>query len=81
VQNLPEDADTPLVRELTLELPVVSVALTGDTSATVVVDRVADALRNLPGVATVTVSGAAQRKPMRPIPCSGSTASPRSSSP
>ncbi|MCA9653378.1 MAG: efflux RND transporter permease subunit [Myxococcales bacterium] len=62
VQNLPEDAETPLVRELTLELPVVSVALLGDTSATLVVDRVADELRDLPGVATVNVSGGAERK-------------------
>lgn len=62
VQTLPEDAETPLVRELTLELPVVTVALFGDTGATLVVDRMADALRDLPGVATVNISGAAERK-------------------
>lgn len=62
VQNLPEDAETPLVRELTLELPVITLALTGDTSNTLVVDRVADELRDLPGVATVNISGGAERK-------------------
>ncbi|MCX4239830.1 efflux RND transporter permease subunit [Paraliomyxa miuraensis] len=62
VQNMPEDAETPVVRELTLELPVVSVALTGDNGATLVADRMADALRDLPGVATVNVSGVAERK-------------------
>ncbi|MEM7153158.1 MAG: efflux RND transporter permease subunit [Myxococcota bacterium] len=62
VQNLPEDAQTPMVRELTLELPVVTVALVGDIGATLVVDRMADELRDLSGVATVNISGGAERK-------------------
>lgn len=61
-RGLPEDAETPIVRELTLELPVVTVSLTGGTGATLVVDRVADSLRDLSGVATVNISGASERK-------------------
>ena len=62
VENLPEDADTPVVRELKLELPVVSVALIGDTGAKHVVDRVSEKLRALGGVSTVSSSGLAERK-------------------
>lgn len=62
VQNLPEDAETPVVRELTLELPVVSVAVMGDTGATQVTERVADELRDLPGVAAINISGGAEPK-------------------
>ncbi len=62
VQNMPEDAETPLVRELMFELPVVSLALTGDTGATLVSDRIADELRDVPGVATINISGGAERK-------------------
>jgi multidrug efflux pump subunit AcrB len=62
VEDLPDDAETPIVKEMILELPVISVALVGDPSATLVVDRLADDLRNLPGVATVNVSGLGTRE-------------------
>jgi multidrug efflux pump subunit AcrB len=62
VEDLPDDAETPVVKEMILELPVISVALIGDPSATLVVDRLADDLRNLPGVATVNVSGLGTRE-------------------
>jgi len=62
VQDLPEEAETPVVRELVFELPVASWALIGDPGATLVVDRVADELRNVEGVATVKIIGASERK-------------------
>jgi multidrug efflux pump subunit AcrB len=62
VQNLPEDADTPVVRELKLELPVVSVAVVGGIGAKPIVDRVSEKLRAVDGVATVQVGGLAERK-------------------
>lgn len=62
VENLPEETETPIVRELVFELPVASVALIGDPGATLVIDRVADELRNIDGVATVNISGASERK-------------------
>jgi multidrug efflux pump subunit AcrB len=62
VQNLPEDAETPAVRELKLELPVVSVAVLGDTGAKHVVDRVSEKLRAVDGVSTVVLGGLAERK-------------------
>lgn len=62
IENLPEDAETPVVKEMTLEIPVISVALAGDPGATLVVDRIADELRDIRGVSTVNVSGLAERK-------------------
>ncbi|MBL4688516.1 MAG: efflux RND transporter permease subunit [Nannocystaceae bacterium] len=62
VQRLPEESETPVVTELKLELPVASLALTGDPGATLVIDRVADELRHIDGVATVLISGASERK-------------------
>ncbi len=61
-ENLPEESETPIVKELVLELPVASVALLGDPGATLVVDRVADELRAIDGVATVNISGQSERK-------------------
>lgn len=62
VENLPDEAETPIVKELKLELPVVAVALLGDPGATHVVDRMTERLRDVPGVATIKISGLAQRK-------------------
>jgi multidrug efflux pump subunit AcrB len=61
IDDLPEDAETPVVKELVLELPVVSVALLGDPSATLLADRIADDIRDVPGVATVNISGLGER--------------------
>ncbi len=61
IDDLPVDAETPVVKEIILELPVVSVALLGDPSATLVADRIADELRDVDGVAAVNVSGLGER--------------------
>lgn len=62
VDTLPEDVETPVVKELKLELPVVSLALIGDPGATLVVDRVSDELRDIDGVSSVNISGGSTRK-------------------
>lgn len=62
VEDLPDDAEVPLVQEAKLELPVVSVALLGDRGATQLVDRLADELRDLDGVATINISGLGERR-------------------
>lgn len=56
-QNLPEDAETPQVREVKLNLPVLTVALIGDRSIRTETDRVQEILTRRPGVAGVTVTG------------------------
>ncbi|PRQ05655.1 efflux RND transporter permease subunit [Enhygromyxa salina] len=56
-QNLPEDAETPQVREVKLDLPVLTVALLGDRSIRSETDRVQEILTRRPGVAGVTVTG------------------------
>ncbi len=60
VDTLPEDTETPVVKEAELEIPVVSVALLGDPGATKLVDELADAFRDIDGVSTVSISGVAQ---------------------
>ncbi len=59
VDSFPEDAENPVVKELELEIPVVSVALTGDPAATRLVEDISEAFRDVDGVAAVNVSGAA----------------------
>lgn len=59
VDEIPEDAETPVVKELKLEIPVVSVALIGDPGATKVVEELSDALREVDGVSTVNLTGVA----------------------
>ena len=59
---LPEDSETPIVRELALELPVVTVAVRGDISARSAIERIRDELGAIPGVATTTLSGITERR-------------------
>lgn len=56
-QDLPEDAETPQVREVKLDLPVLTVALIGDRTIRSETDRVQEILTRRPGVAGVTVTG------------------------
>lgn len=60
VEGLPEDAETPVVREMKLELPVASMAIVGDRAVSLVADRMAERLREIDGVALVSVAGAAE---------------------
>jgi multidrug efflux pump subunit AcrB len=55
--DLPEDAETPIVRELQIDLPVMTVALLGDRAIRSEADRVQELLANLPGVSGVDVVG------------------------
>ncbi|NVB41342.1 efflux RND transporter permease subunit [Pseudenhygromyxa sp. WMMC2535] len=57
VEELPEDAETPQVREVKIDLPVCAVALLGDRSIRLEADRVREALGDLPGVAGVDLVG------------------------
>jgi multidrug efflux pump subunit AcrB len=56
-QDLPEDAETPQVREAKLELPVLTVSLLGDRAIRTEAERVQELLSRRPGVAGVTVTG------------------------
>jgi multidrug efflux pump subunit AcrB len=56
-QDLPEDAETPQVREAKIELPVMTVSLLGDRAILQEADRVQELLSRRPGVAGVTVTG------------------------
>ena len=60
VDSFPEDAENPVVKELELEIPVVSVALTGDPGATRLVEYISERFRDVDGVAAVNVSGLAE---------------------
>jgi len=60
VDTFPEDAENPKVREVELEIPVVSVALTGDPGATKLVEDISEAFRDVDGVAGVNLSGLAE---------------------
>ncbi len=62
VSNLPEDAETPVVREIKIELPVLAVALLGDRAIRRDADRVKETLSNLPGVSGVTMVGGTERR-------------------
>jgi multidrug efflux pump subunit AcrB len=56
-EGLPEDAETPQVREAKLELPVLTVSLLGDRALRNEAERVQELLSRRPGVAGVTVTG------------------------
>ncbi len=60
VDSFPDDAENPVVQEMELEIPVVSVALTGDPGATKLVEDISEAFRDVDGVAAVNVSGLAE---------------------
>jgi multidrug efflux pump subunit AcrB len=62
VQDLPEDAETPQVRELKIDLPVLTVALTGDRALWKETERVQELLTREPGVAGVTITGLTERR-------------------
>jgi multidrug efflux pump subunit AcrB len=61
-QGLPEDAETPQVRELKIDLPVMAVALIGDRALWKESERVQELLSRSPGVAGVTVTGLTERR-------------------
>jgi multidrug efflux pump subunit AcrB len=56
-EGLPEDAETPQVREAKIELPVLTVSLLGDRAVRNEAERVQELLTRRPGVAGVTVTG------------------------
>lgn len=62
VDSFPDDAENAVVKELELEIPVVSVALTGDTGATRLVEDISEAFRDVDGVAAVNLSGLSERR-------------------
>ncbi len=62
VDDLPEDAEVPLVKEMAMELPVVSLGVLRATSDRRTVDRLVDRLRDIDGVSSVEISGLAERK-------------------
>lgn len=62
VQNLPEDAETPSVREVKIDLPVLAVALIGDRAVWTESERIRETLTRSPGVAGVTVTGLTERR-------------------
>ncbi len=56
-EGLPEDAETPQVREAKIALPVLTVSLLGDRAIRTEAERVQELLTRRPGVAGVTVTG------------------------
>ncbi|MEM6292713.1 MAG: efflux RND transporter permease subunit [Myxococcota bacterium] len=62
VDTFPDDAENTIVKELKLEIPVVSVALTGDPGATQLVEDITDEFREVDGVAAVNLTGVAEQK-------------------
>ena len=62
LDGLPEDAETPVVRELALELPVVTVSVRGDISARRDIEGIREQLREIPGVATTQITGLTERR-------------------
>src|SRR5690606_5434804 len=61
-EGLPEDAETPQVREVKIELPVLTVSLLGDRAIFRGAGRVRELLSRRPGVAGVTVTGLTERR-------------------
>lgn len=57
VQDLPEDAETPQVNEVKLDLPVLTVAMLGDRSMRLEAERLQEQLARVWGVAGVDVVG------------------------
>jgi multidrug efflux pump subunit AcrB len=62
VQDLPEDAETPQVRELKIDLPVLTVALLGDRALWKETERVQEIISRRPGIAGVTITGLTERR-------------------
>lgn len=62
VDDLPEDAETPRVREMKLELPVLAVAIIGDRAVREHADRLSEDLRDVTGVASAITSGLTERR-------------------
>lgn len=60
IDTFPEDAESPVVEELTLRTQVLSVAVAGDADEAtlrVIADRVKDEIKQLPGITQVSLSG------------------------
>ena len=62
VDDLPEDTETPRVREMKLELPVLAVAIVGDRAVREHADRLSEDLRDISGVASAITSGLTERR-------------------
>jgi multidrug efflux pump subunit AcrB len=62
LDDLPEDSETPKVREMKLEIPVLAVAIVGDRAVREHSDRISEELRDIPGVASAIVSGLTERR-------------------
>jgi|Deesub1362A_J573_1020465.scaffolds.fasta_scaffold00148_42 multidrug efflux pump subunit AcrB len=65
IEDLPEDADDPVVREVKNAFPVITVSVYGDVPELTlkeIAEEVQDRLRELPGVAQVYLSGARDRE-------------------
>lgn len=62
VDDLPEDTETPRVREMKLELPVLAVAIVGDRAVRDHADRLSEDLRDISGVASAITSGLTERR-------------------
>lgn len=62
VEGLPEDITTPVVRIMRLRVPIIHVALLGDTRRLTLAESLADELVELPGVGEVDIAGADERR-------------------
>lgn len=65
IEDLPEDADDPVVREIKNALPIITVSLFGDLPELTmkeIAEEVRDNLREISGVASVYLSGARDRE-------------------
>ena len=65
IEDLPEDTEDSLVREVKNAFPVITVSLFGELpelSMKKIAEEVRDAIRDIPGVATVYLSGARDRE-------------------
>lgn len=65
IEDIPEDADDPVVREIKNAFPVITVSVNGslpELSMKDIAEEVQDRLREIPGVASVYLSGARERE-------------------
>ncbi|MGQ4808521.1 Multidrug resistance protein MexB [Candidatus Entotheonellaceae bacterium PAL068K] len=65
IEDLPEDAEDSIIREVKNAFPVITVALFGELaelSMKEIAEEVRDAIRDIPGVATVYLSGTRDRE-------------------
>lgn len=62
IDNVPDDAFSPRVRIARLTIPVIHVALTGDTRQIALAERLADELRDFDGVKDVRIQGEDRRE-------------------